>query len=133
MMTATKLAALRMKTGPVPIHAIRTPAIGYWIGWCYGSGPLVNAARSVEGLAVAMHGGGMLAGTARQLITPGLREFILGHVERITALTRQPFHQPFTEGLLGDPTAMLDSEPPTAAILAAQAVAGRGLAVGRDG
>jgi putative protein-disulfide isomerase len=105
------------------LHYIYDPLCG----WCYGSGPLVSAARSVEGLAVVMHGGGMLAGTARQLVTPGLREFILGHVERITALTRQPFRSPFTDGLLGDPTAMLDSEPPTAAILAAQAVAGRGL------
>lgn len=31
-------------------------------GWCYGAAPLVEAARTVPGLAVAFHGGGMLAG-----------------------------------------------------------------------
>jgi putative protein-disulfide isomerase len=104
------------------LHYIYDPLCG----WCYGSSGLVQAARSVTGLGLAMHGGGMLAGAARQLVTSSLRELVLGHVVRITALTRQPFGEAYTRGLLGDPTAMLDSEPSTAAILAAHAVAGRG-------
>jgi putative protein-disulfide isomerase len=59
-------------------------------------------------------------------VTGRLRELVLEHIRRITALTRQPFSEAYTKGLLGDPTAMLDSEPSTAAILAAHAVAGRG-------
>jgi putative protein-disulfide isomerase len=104
------------------LHYIYDPLCG----WCYGSSGLVQAARSVEGLGFVMHGGGMLAGAARQLVTGQLRELVLDHVRRITALTRQPFSEAYTKGLLGDPTAMLDSEPATAAILAAYAVAGRG-------
>jgi putative protein-disulfide isomerase len=104
------------------LHYIYDPLCG----WCYGSSSLVQAALSVEGLGFAMHGGGMLAGAARQLVTGRLRELVLEHIRRITALTRQPFSEAYTKGLLGDPTAMLDSEPSTAAILAAHAVAGRG-------
>lgn len=69
----------------------------------------------------------MLAGHARQLITAGLREFIMTHVPRVTAITKARFGDAYTEGLLRDPTAMLDSEPSTAAVLAADAVSGRAL------
>jgi putative protein-disulfide isomerase len=48
------------------------------------------------------------------------------HVSRITGMTGQPFGEAYTNGLLRDHTAMLDSEPPTAAILAVEAAAGRG-------
>jgi len=41
-------------------------------------------------------------------------------------MTGQPFGEAYTNGLLRDHTAMLDSEPPTAAILAVEAAAGRG-------
>jgi putative protein-disulfide isomerase len=105
------------------LHYIYDPLCG----WCYGSSSLVEAARRVAGLRVVMHGGGMLVGGARQLVTGQLREFILEHVQRIRTLTGQHFGEPFTDGLLRDPTAMLDSEPATAAILAAEAVEpGRG-------
>lgn len=105
------------------LHYIYDPLCG----WCYGSSPLVHAARTVEGLGFRMHGGGMLAGAARQLVTSGLRDFILTHVPRVTALTGARFGEKYTDGLLRDPSAMLDSEPSTAAVLAAEAVAGRGL------
>jgi putative protein-disulfide isomerase len=80
----------------------------------------------VQGLDLAMHGGGMMAGSARQLASPELREMVIQHVERISALTGQPFDDAYTSGLLRDPTAMFDSEPPTAAILAADAAEKRG-------
>lgn len=107
---------------PVTLHYIYDPLCG----WCYGSSPLVQAAREVEGLGFVMHGGGMMAGSARQLASAELREFVMQHVERISTLTGQPFGDAYTNGLLRDPTAMLDSEPPTAAILAVQAAVGRG-------
>lgn len=105
------------------LHYIYDPLCG----WCYGFSPLVQAARSVPGLTIRMHGGGMLAGHARQLVTPGLREFIMTHVPRVVAITKARFGEPYTDGLLRDPTAMLDSEPATAAVLAAEGIAGRGL------
>jgi putative protein-disulfide isomerase len=104
------------------LHYIYDPLCG----WCYGSAPLVAAAREIGGLRFVLHGGGMMAGSARQLASEGLRQFVLQHVARITKMTGQPFGEAYTNGLLRDPTAMLDSEPPTAAILAVEAVAGRG-------
>ncbi|MEJ1964146.1 MAG: DsbA family protein [Gammaproteobacteria bacterium] len=104
------------------LHYIYDPLCG----WCYGSSPLVQAAREVAGLAFEMHGGGMMAGSARQLASPEFREFVMPHAGRIAALTGQRFGEPYTDGLLRDPTAMFDSEPSTAAILAVQAAEGRG-------
>ena len=104
------------------LHYIYDPLCG----WCYGSNPLVQAAREVEGLGFQMHGGGMMAGSARQLASAELREMVIQHAGRISAMTGQPFAEAYTNGLLGDPTAMFDSEPPTAAVLAVHAVDGRG-------
>jgi putative protein-disulfide isomerase len=104
------------------LHYIYDPLCG----WCYGSAPLVKAAREIGGLRFVLHGGGMMAGSARQLASESLREFIMPHVERITGRTGQLFGEKYTNGLLRDHTALLDSEPPTAAILAVEAAAGRG-------
>jgi putative protein-disulfide isomerase len=112
------------------IHHMSTATLHYiydpLCGWCYGSAPLVKAAREIGGLRFVLHGGGMMAGAARQLASESLREFIMPHVARITGMTGQPFSPAYTDGLLRDHTAMLDSEPPTAAILAVEAAAGRG-------
>ena len=104
------------------LHYIYDPLCG----WCYGSSPLVKAARDVEGLEVVLHGGGMLAGARRQLVTEQLREFVSHHIQRITDMTGQPFGDAYTNGLMRDGTVLLDSEPPTAAILAVETATGRG-------
>lgn len=96
-------------------------------GWCYGAAPLLEAARSIEGLAIELHGGGMMVGAHRQKVTPELRSYINGHDQRIARLSGQPFGDAYRNGLLNDPTAVLDSEPPTLAILAADALGHRGL------
>ncbi len=49
------------------------------------------------------------------------------HDRRIANLTGQPFGEAYFEGLLRDNDAVFDSEPPIAAVLAADAIAGRGL------
>jgi putative protein-disulfide isomerase len=105
------------------LHYIYDPLCG----WCYGSSPLVQAARSLSGLGIELHAGGMLAGANRQLVSAELREFILGHDRRIAALTGQSFSEAYSDGLLRDPTVLLDSEPPTAAILAAKVLKRDGL------
>ena len=94
-------------------------------GWCYGAAPLVAAARKV--VPVRAHGGGMMAGAQRQAVTPQLRAYVAAHDQRIAQSSGQPFGDAYTNGLLRDTTAMLDSEPPIAAVLAADDVGSRGL------
>lgn len=96
-------------------------------GWCYAAAPLVEAARTVPGLRVQFHGGGMMTGANRRPITPQWRAYVMPHDRRIAALTGQPFGDAYFEGLLRDDGAVMDSEPPTTAVLAAEALAGRGL------
>ncbi|MFZ4877420.1 DsbA family protein [Janthinobacterium sp. Mn2066] len=96
-------------------------------GWCYAAAPLVEAARAVPGLTVVLHGGGMMTGSNRRQITPEWRNYVLPHDRRIAQLTGQPFGDAYLHGLLNDSSAMMDSEPPTTAILAAEALAGKGL------
>ncbi|SOD26711.1 putative protein-disulfide isomerase [Variovorax sp. YR752] len=97
-------------------------------GWCYAAAPLVDAARSVPGLKVEFHGGGMMTGANRRSITPQWREYVMPHDRRIAELTGQPFGEGYFEGLLRDTGATMDSEPPTTAILAAESLrAGGGL------
>jgi putative protein-disulfide isomerase len=103
------------------LHYIQDPLCG----WCYGAAPLVKAAREV--LPVSWHAGGMMAGARRQQVTEGLRGYVLPHDRRIGQLTGQPFGEAYADGLLRDTTAVFDSEPPIAAMLAAEAVGGRGL------
>ncbi|MCB4358528.1 DsbA family protein [Quatrionicoccus australiensis] len=103
------------------LHYIYDPLCG----WCYGAAPLVAAAREI--LAVQAHGGGMMTGANRQQVTPQLRAYVKQHDARIAQLTGQPFGPAYADGLLHASGVVLDSEPPTAAILAAEAIAGRGL------
>ena len=88
-------------------------------GWCYAAAPLVDAARTVPNLDVAFHAGGMMAGPNRRTITADWREHVVPHDHRIAEMTGQPFGDAYFNGLLRDKTAVLDSEPPITAILAA--------------
>lgn len=103
------------------LHYIHDPLCG----WCYGAAPLVKAAREV--LPVRAHGGGMMTGLRRQPVTPQLRDYVMAHDQRIEQMSGQPFGAAYFDGLLRDTSAMFDSEPPTAAVLAADKLAGRGL------
>lgn len=103
------------------LHYIYDPLCG----WCYGAAPLVNAAREV--MPVVPHGGGMMIGARRQTVTPQLRDYVKQNDARIAELSSQPFGEAYFDGLLRDTCAVFDSEPPTAAMLAAEALARRGL------
>jgi putative protein-disulfide isomerase len=103
------------------LHYIYDPLCG----WCYGAKPLVQAAQTV--LPVIAHGGGMMSGANRQSVSPHLRNYVMPHDRRIAEYTGQPFGEAYFEGLLRDETASFDSTPPTAAVLAAEQIAGRGL------
>jgi len=94
-------------------------------GWCYAAAPLVKAAREV--IELVAHAGGMLAGARRRAVTDDWRSYVMPHDRRIEALSGQPFGTGYFDGLLRDRTAVLDSAPPTTAVLAADRLGGRGL------
>ncbi|MEP6875531.1 MAG: DsbA family protein [Burkholderiales bacterium] len=103
------------------LHYIHDPLCG----WCYGAAPLVRAAREV--VTVVAHAGGMMAGSNRQQVSSRLRSYVMPHDRRIAQLTGQHFGEAYFDGLLRDESAVFDSEPPIAAMLAADRAAGRGL------
>ncbi|MEN9892482.1 MAG: hypothetical protein RLY78_2777 [Pseudomonadota bacterium] len=110
--------------GPTAIlHAVHDPLCG----WCYAAAPLLRAAASLEGLTLELHGGGMLAGNRRLRITPQWRAHVLPHDRRIAELSGQPFGAAYLDGLLRDTDAVMDSGPPTTALLAAEALGGDSL------
>lgn len=103
------------------LHYIYDPLCG----WCYGAKPLLQAAQAV--LPVIAHGGGMMTGANRQKVSPQLRNYVMPHDRRIAEYSGQPFGEAYFEGLLRDHTAVFDSAPPIAAVLAAEQMTGRGL------
>jgi putative protein-disulfide isomerase len=69
----------------------------------------------------------MMTGQNRQAVTPQLREYVMSHDKRIAQLSGQPFGEAYFSVLLHDTGAVLDSAPPSTAILAAEELGGRGL------
>ncbi|KGH19391.1 DsbA family protein [Comamonas thiooxydans] len=115
-----------MNTSKLPalvLHYIFDPLCG----WCYAAAPLVKAAREVPGIDVQWHAGGMLTGAHTRTITADWRDKVMPSDQRIAEMTGQPFGDAYLNGLLNDIGAPLDSEPPTTALLAAEALAGKGL------
>ena len=110
-----------MKTAT--LHYIYDPLCG----WCYAAAPLIAAARTIDGLSVQAHAGGMWTGANVRRFTPELRAMIVPGDQRIAQLTGQPIGEAYLNGLTHDESARLDSEPPTRAILAAEQLAQRGL------
>lgn len=96
-------------------------------GWCYCAEPLVNAAEQVPGLAIRMHGGGLWPEPTR--LPAETRQYIRQMDERAARISGQPYGKAYLEGLLPDPSMTLESRPTTAAVLAAEAMAGKGLAM----
>lgn len=102
------------------LHYVHDPLCG----WCWAAAPLIEAARGL--LPVQAHGGGLFMDGSRRTMGSTWRAYVLPHDRRIAELSGQPFGAAYEE-LLNDPTAWLDSEPPIAAVLAADRLAGRGL------
>ncbi|MFP9229342.1 DsbA family protein [Pectobacterium cacticida] len=107
----------------VKLHYIYDPLCG----WCYGAAPLALAAQEIDGLDLILHGGGMMTGSNSRTITPEWHDYVIPHDRRIAQLTGQPFGDRYYEGLLHDTSVVLDSAPPTAAILAAEALDDKGM------
>ncbi len=107
------------------LHYIYDP----YCGWCYAAAPLLAVARALPGLDVTLHGGGMLAGTRRRLVTPQWRSHVMPHDLRIAQLSGQPFGAAYFDGLLRADGALFDSAPPTVAVRAAEFMGRRGAAL----
>jgi putative protein-disulfide isomerase len=105
------------------LHYIYDPLCG----WCYCAEPLVNVATAVDGLKIELHGGGLWPEPTR--LPQESRAYIRQMDERAAAISGQPYGKAYLEGLLPDPTMTLESRPTTAAVLAAEALAGEGLAM----
>ncbi|AOR62305.1 DsbA family protein [Pectobacterium wasabiae] len=109
----------------VRLHYIYDPLCG----WCYGAAPLALTAQEIDGLDLILHGGGMMTGSNSRTITPEWHDYVIPHDRRIAQLTGQTFGEAYYEGLLRDTSVVLDSAPPTAAVLAAEAMGDKGMAM----
>lgn len=96
-------------------------------GWCYGAAPMISAAMSVPGVHVQPHGIGMLSGDKRRTMSPEWRDFVRPHETRITFYSKQTFGDAYVNGLQERDDVVLDSSLPIAAMLAAEALSGRGV------
>jgi putative protein-disulfide isomerase len=97
-------------------------------GWCYGAAPLIDAASRVAGLTLNLLAGGLWPQPTS--LPSAMRAQIRAADARIGHMSGQPFGKAYLEGWLKDESTVLDSRPPTAAWLAAQAMAPeRGLAM----
>jgi putative protein-disulfide isomerase len=105
------------------LHYIYDP----FCGWCYGVAPLLTAAAELDRVKVIAHSGGMLTGTKAQVMSAEWRKFVRPHEERIVTLSGQTFGTEYTGKAQFDYTLVLDSGPPSAAMIAAEEVAGAGV------
>ena len=114
---------MAMRTSPaVSADRIASTAILHYIydplcGWCYAAAPLVEAARSIPGLAIALLAGGMMSGANRRRIDARWRDYVMPHYHRIAQISGQPFGDAYFDGLLRDTSVVMDSTPPITAIL----------------
>lgn len=105
------------------LHFIYDPLCG----WCYCAEPLVNAAETVSDLSIRLRGGGLWPEPT--ILPAETRAYIRQMDERAARFSGQPYGKAYLEGLLPDPTMTLESRPTTAAVLAADTLAGKGLAM----
>jgi len=101
---------------PATLHYIYDPLCG----WCYGAEPLVSAAAASPAIALDLHAGALWPEPTR--LPESTRLYIRQADQRIAAMSGQRFGPDYHGGLLLDPTMVLESRPPTAAVLAAQSL-----------
>ena len=98
------------------LHYIYDPLCG----WCYGAEPLVWAASTSPSVGIELHAGALWPEPTQ--LPESSRLYIRQADQRIAAMSGQRFGPEYHNGLLLDPTMVLDSRPPTAAVLAAQSI-----------
>ena len=98
------------------LHYIYDPLCG----WCYGAEPLVWAAAKASDVDLELHGGALWPEPTQ--LPESTRLYIRQADQRIAQMSGQRFGPDYHNGLLLDPTMVLESRPPTAAVLAAQSL-----------
>jgi putative protein-disulfide isomerase len=98
------------------LHYIYDPLCG----WCYGAAPLAEAASTVTGLDLKLHGGGLWPEPTK--LPEQTRRYIQQADARIAQMSGQSFGDAYLNGLLLDPDLELDSRPTIAAVLTALAL-----------
>ncbi|MBC5789545.1 DsbA family protein [Providencia sp. JUb39] len=98
----------------ITLHYIYDP----YCGWCYAAAPLIAIAANHPNIHLELHGGGMLAGSARLRLDDQFRQYILQSDKRIAAMTGQVFGDDYI-AMLHQSNVVMDSAPPQTAILAA--------------
>lgn len=88
---------------------------------------MISAAMTIPTLHVLPHSVGVLSGNKRQEMNAEWRDFVRPHEERITFYSKQVFAEPYVQGVLEHGDVMLDSSPPTAAMLTAERLDQRGV------
>ena len=101
---------------PAKLHYIYDPLCG----WCYGAEPLVRAAEGVAGLELELHAGALFPQPTQ--LAPEMRRYIQQADRRVGEISGQPYGDAYLNGLLLDPSLVLDSPPTIAAVLAAQSL-----------
>jgi putative protein-disulfide isomerase len=96
------------------LHYIYDPQCG----WCYGAEPLAWSAARVAGLDLELHAGALWPQPTR--LPEATRLYIRQADQRIAQMSGQRFGEAYHNGLLLDPTMVLESRPTIAAVLAAQ-------------
>ena len=96
-------------------------------GWCYGAEPLAQAASEVPELTLALHAGGLWPEPT--VLPDETRQYISQADQRRAQISGQPLGEKYRTQLLFDPDLVLDSEPTTKAVLAAERLIGAGLAM----
>jgi len=94
-------------------------------GWCYGAAPLARAASRVPGLAIELHGGGLWPEPT--ILPEATRRYIEQADARLAQISGQPLGDKYRTELLFDRDLVLDSQPTTRAVLAAQQLQDQGL------
>lgn len=105
------------------LHYIYDPLCG----WCYGAQPLAHAAAGVRDLTLALHGGGLWQEPTT--LPDDMRNYISQADARLAQISGQPLGEPYRKELLFDPELVLDSKPTISAVLAAEELADKGLAM----
>jgi len=98
------------------LHYIYDPLCG----WCYGAEPLVWSAAKAADVELELHGGALWPEPTH--LPESTRLYIRQADQRIAQMSGQRFGPDYHNGLLLDPTMVLESRPPTAAVLAAQSL-----------
>src|SRR5262249_54404487 len=105
-----RMAALSRAGMTATLHYIYDPLCG----WCYGAQPLVWSAAKASGVELELHGGALWPEPTQ--LPESTRLYIRQADQRIAQMSGQRFGPDYHNGLLLDPTMVLESRPPTAAV-----------------